>query len=128
MLLGRERELAQIGGLLEGAGSGAAAVGVLEGPAGIGKTVLLGEATRAVGAGFCVLRAAGTALEREYAFGVVRQLFSPVIVGGDSAELLAGAAGLASAPLGLAAGSAGVSRTGFHGDWVCRFSCCCSSE
>ena len=110
MLLGRERELAQIRGLLEGVGSRAAAVGVLEGPAGIGKTVLLTEAARAAGEGFCVLRAAGTALEREYAFGVVRQLFSPVVARGDSAELLQGAAGLASAPLGFAAVGAGGTR------------------
>ena len=110
MLLGRERELAQIRGLLEGVGSRAAAVGVLEGPAGIGKTVLLTEAARAAGEGFCVLRGAGTALEREYAFGVVRQLFSPVVARGDSAELLQGAAGLASAPLGFAAVGAGGTR------------------
>ena len=110
MLLGRDRELAQIGGLLEDGRSGAGAVGVFEGPAGIGKTALLGEATRAAGTAFCVLRAAGTALEREYAFGVVRQLFSPVIARDDSAELLQGAAGLASAPLGLEAGSDGRTR------------------
>lgn len=49
---------------------------VIEGGAGIGKTSLLDAACeRAHSAGIVVLRARGTGLETEFAFGVVRQLF-----------------------------------------------------
>src|SRR5205823_1692038 len=69
---------------------------------GIGKTRLLGE-TRAIGAqmGLRVLSARGGELEREFAFGLVRQLFEPLLATAsveERAELFAGAAGLA-APL-----------------------------
>jgi hypothetical protein len=80
LLVGRESELKRIEGLLGRVRSGCGAVAVLEGPAGIGKTALLAEAARrASGYGFSVLRAAAGELEREYAFGVVRQLFWPVV-------------------------------------------------
>ena len=102
LLLGREREVAQIDELLDSASSRRGAVTVVQGPPGIGKTALLAHATsRAIGSGFCVLRGAGRALEREYAFGVVRQLFAPVIARGRSARLFEGAAALAQVPLGL---------------------------
>jgi hypothetical protein len=52
--------------------------------------------------GFRVLGAAGTQLEREYPFGVVRQLFSPLVgPGRASGDLLQGAARLAATALGL---------------------------
>ena len=67
---------------------------IVEGPAGIGKTQLLTEARRrAPEAGLRVLSARGGELEREYAFGVVRQLFEPALASPDARErLLAGAA------------------------------------
>jgi hypothetical protein len=103
MLPGRESELTCIEGLLGRVRSGCGAVAVLEGPAGIGKTALLAEAARrASDCGFSVLRAAGGELEREYGFGVVRQLFWPVVTPGrDRGNLLDGAAGLAALPIGL---------------------------
>lgn len=103
LLVGRERELGRIEELLGRVRSGCGAVAVLEGPAGIGKTALLAEAARrAGGGGFRVLRAVGGELEREYAFGVVRQLFWPVVAPGRyRGDLLEGAAGLATLPLGL---------------------------
>ncbi len=78
---------------------------VVEGPAGIGKTALL-DATRAAAAdsGMRVLRARGTELERDFAFGVVRQLFEPVLAEAserEQANLLQAAAGVAAGLLGL---------------------------
>ena len=75
---------------------------VIEGSAGIGKTRLLTEArTIAGGMGLRVLAARGGELEREFAFGLVRQLFEPLLAtvpAEERAELFSGAAGLA-APL-----------------------------
>lgn len=65
---------------------------LIEGQAGIGKTRLLREVrTRATGAR--VLAARGSQLEMEYGYGVVRQLFEPIVAGADQAALFAGAAG-----------------------------------
>ena len=103
MLVGRERELGRIVELIRLAGTGCGAVAVVEGPAGIGKTALLDEAAnRAADANFLVLRATGAQLEREYAFGVVRQLFALSVARSASSKLLGGAAALAAGPLGLA--------------------------
>jgi len=104
LILGRERELELIDELIDRARAGGGAVGVLEGPAGIGKTALLHEATRrAEGSGLSVLHGGGARLEREYAFGVVRQLFAPTLgLRSGSADLFEGAARLAAIPLGLA--------------------------
>src|SRR5262245_60950653 len=101
-LLEREEDLAALRALVDAAASGNGGFALIEGSAGIGKTRLLAE-TRALGteAGMRVLSARGGELEREFAFGVVRQLLEPLLAGADDderAELLAGAAGLA-APL-----------------------------
>ena len=78
---------------------------VVEGPEGIGKTALFAAArTAAAGHGMRVLRARGTELEGEFAFGVVRQLFEPALAGAPDPELgrlLQGAAGVAAGLLGL---------------------------
>jgi DNA-binding CsgD family transcriptional regulator len=111
LLVGRENEFGRIEELLGRVRSGCGAVAVLEGPAGIGKTALLAEAARRASSyGFSVLRAAGGELELQYAFGVVRQLFWPVVARGRGrGDLLEGAAGLAALPLGL---------SGVHADRV----------
>jgi class 3 adenylate cyclase/DNA-binding CsgD family transcriptional regulator len=101
-LLEREADLAALRALIEAARDGNGRFAVIEGSAGIGKTRLLAEA-RAIGAamGLRVLSARGGELEREFAFGIVRQLFEPLLASASAderAELLAGAAGLA-APL-----------------------------
>src|SRR6266498_3116108 len=71
-LLERSEELARIGSALDEARSGRGTFLVLEGPAGIGKTALLAAArTAAADGGMRVLRARGTELERDFAFGVV---------------------------------------------------------
>ncbi len=98
-LLERDVELAELDGLIDGAAAGRARVALVEGPAGIGKTRLLGLArTAAKAAGLQVLTARGGELEREFAFGVVRQLFEPVLMDEDARETaLAGAAATAGA-------------------------------
>jgi DNA-binding CsgD family transcriptional regulator len=71
-LLERERELAAVDELLDRASG----ILVIEGGVGVGKTSLLDAASRrAAQLGFQVLRARGSELEAEFAFGVVRQLF-----------------------------------------------------
>ena len=71
---------------------------LVEGPAGIGKSRLLGELTgRAGPLGVRTLAARGAHLERDFAFGVVRQLFEPVLADEGARErLLAGAAASAA--------------------------------
>jgi DNA-binding CsgD family transcriptional regulator/tetratricopeptide (TPR) repeat protein len=98
-LLEREAELAVIEAVI-GAAPGAGQLLAIEGPPGIGKTSLVVE-TRARGqeAGMRVLGARGSELERAFSYGVVRQLFEPLLAhlaAEDRADLLAGAAGLAT--------------------------------
>jgi len=101
-LLERDGEIAQIDGALRAACAGAGALVVIEGPGGIGKTELVLAARRAaVETGMTVASARGSELERELAFGVVRQLLEPIVAGADEAAraaMLVGAAALA-APL-----------------------------
>src|SRR5262245_8918462 len=96
VLIERDDELAAVDAVIAGAGSLLA----IEGPPGIGKTALLAEARRrGEAAGLQVLGARGTELERTFSFGVVRQLFEPLVVQlpePERADALAGAAKLAS--------------------------------
>ena len=105
VLLERGRELELIGRCLGRAGSGRGGAMVVDGPAGIGKSVLLRAARDAArGRGFRVLRARGAELERGFAFGVVRQLFEPAVAGASEAErarLLDGPPWVAARLLGL---------------------------
>ena len=91
-LLERKRELAAVEELLRGRG----AVLVVEGGAGVGKTSLLDAACRrAAGLGYEILRARGSEIEGDFAFGVVRQLFErrlTTAVVSERQALLAGAA------------------------------------
>jgi DNA-binding NarL/FixJ family response regulator len=103
-LLERDAELEEAGRLLAEARDGGGAALLVEGPAGIGKSALI-RAIRA-GAkreGLRVLAARGAELEREFSFGVVRQLFEPVLASAGPAQraiLLADAAGLAEPAIG----------------------------
>jgi DNA-binding CsgD family transcriptional regulator len=104
-LLERTQELARIESALAEARTGRGRLVVIEGPAGIGKTALLAAArARAAEGGMRVLRSRATELERDFVFGVVRQLFEPPLAEAselERADLLQGAAGVAAALLGL---------------------------
>jgi DNA-binding CsgD family transcriptional regulator len=110
-LVERDPELAAMSGALTDAASGSGRFVVVEGPAGIGKTSLLAQAGRHCGGtGGRVLSARGSELERQFSFGLVRQLFEPALarLGEDTRDgLFAGAA----APAGTLLG-----RPGAHGD------------
>jgi DNA-binding CsgD family transcriptional regulator len=96
-LLEREQELAALESLVDAALTGEAAVGLIEGAAGIGKSRLLNEARgRATAGGLRTLSARGGQLERDFPFGVVRQLFEPLLVGSDG-SMFTGAADAARA-------------------------------
>jgi DNA-binding CsgD family transcriptional regulator len=114
-LLERGDELARIELALAGGRAGRGTFVVIEGPAGIGKTALL-EAVRvaATESGMRVLRSRGTELERDFGFGVVRQLVEPPLAESsepERADLLQGAAGVAAGLLGLPGAS---SPDGLH--------------
>ena len=72
----------------------AGSVLLIEGPAGIGKTRLLGDLrAQAITRGFQVLAARGSEIERDFGFGVVRQLLGTTVAALDAdgrARLLGG--------------------------------------
>jgi DNA-binding CsgD family transcriptional regulator len=106
-LLERSGELSEITQGLDAAQRGDGGLLVLEGPAGIGKTRLLDAARAAADARtFRVLWARGGELERDYAYGVVRQLLERPVAAAAPEEreaLLAGPAVHAGAAVGLEA-------------------------
>jgi DNA-binding CsgD family transcriptional regulator/tetratricopeptide (TPR) repeat protein len=97
-LLERETELSALETLVGGGDPGGLLL-VIEGPPGIGKTALMAEAkSRGQEAAMLVLGARGSELERSFSFGVVRQLFEPLLASlrdEERAEIVSGAAGLA---------------------------------
>ncbi len=108
LLLERQGETARIESALARARSGDGSYVVVEGPAGIGKTALLGAVrTAAAEGGMRILWARATELERDFSFGVVRQLFEPVLSEAteeERANLLQAEAGAAAGLLGLPGG------------------------
>ena len=106
-LLERDAALARIDQRLRDAIAGAGSLLLLEGPAGIGKTRLVAAAARhGRELGLTTLSARGSELERDFAYGLVRQLFEAPLVAAsppERAELLAGAAGHAATLFGVAA-------------------------
>ncbi|MGW6216676.1 ATP-binding protein [Streptomyces sp. NPDC055109] len=115
-LLEREVESGVIAEAVKETVRGAGGLLLIEGPAGIGKTRLLDEVeAQAAEARTAVVRAQASELERDFAFGVVRQLFEPLLATADPAqqsELWQGPAAqarevFAPADAGPTAGSAG---------------------
>ena len=104
-LLERSEELARVESALADARRGRGTFIVIEGPAGIGKTAVLASVRSAAASeGMRVLRSRGAELERDFAFGVVRQLFEPALAETpelERGELLQDAAGLAAGLLGF---------------------------
>src|SRR6185312_5774362 len=100
VILERDKELATLAAAIAGTPAGHGTFVLVEGPAGIGKTTLLRTACqRPPAAGARVLTARGLALERDFPYGIVRQLLEPVRAAATPAEwagLLDGAAGLAT--------------------------------
>jgi DNA-binding CsgD family transcriptional regulator len=102
LILERDAELASVAVASRAAARGAGALILVTGPAGIGKTALLRAAPPAAGMPGApqnpaaqVLTARGIPLERDFSFGVVRQLLEPARAAcrpGDWDELLGGAA------------------------------------
>jgi hypothetical protein len=126
-LVEREPELAQLREGLQDARAGRGSVAFVEGPAGQGKTALL-RALRAeaAGSGVAVLAASGAELERPFAFGVVRQLFEPVLRRTEAPareRLFTGTAALAApvfAPGVEPADGSDVIHARLHGlHWMC---------
>jgi DNA-binding CsgD family transcriptional regulator len=98
LLLEREAQVAALWSLADAARSGGGRFVVIEGSAGIGKTRLLAEARAIAGsAGMRVLAARGGEFEGGFAYGIVRQLFEPLLASASPdlrAELLSGPAAL----------------------------------
>jgi DNA-binding NarL/FixJ family response regulator len=120
-LLERERELAELDALIEQACEGRGRSAVVEGPAGICKSRLIAEARSRAERSTLVLSARGSELEREFSFGVVRQLFETAVANPQRRErLLAGAAAPAASVFGepdaaRASGADGASFAALHG-------------
>jgi DNA-binding SARP family transcriptional activator/tetratricopeptide (TPR) repeat protein/DNA-binding CsgD family transcriptional regulator len=80
VLVDRDYEVAALRTAFEGVLAGESRAVLVEGPAGIGKSRLLTELRRlATSSNAAVLAARGTEMEREFGFGVVRQLFEPAL-------------------------------------------------
>ena len=113
-LLERETELEVLQAAIAGAADGTASLVLVEGPAGIGKSRLLAEA-RTLGEEYdMVVRSArGGELERDFPFGVVRQLFEPQLATeAERARLLSGAAEGAAPVFGDGVGEAELPNEG----------------
>jgi DNA-binding CsgD family transcriptional regulator len=110
-LLERHPELSELRGELEKTKAGHGGFVLIEGPAGIGKTTLLGNLRRrAQRDRVTVLHARGGEIEQEFAYGVIHQLFEPQLTRVSPkrrAALLSGAAELASPLFGNADADAG---------------------
>ena len=103
-LLERDRELEIANAAIARALARAGGVLLIEGPPGVGKSKLMAAIrTTARKSALTVLEARGAALEREFAFGVVRQLIERVAMPGrveNPEALFAGAASMAATLLG----------------------------
>jgi predicted ATPase len=116
-LLEREAELAELDGLVAEAADGRGRLVLIEGPAGIGKSGLLAGLRERAGGELRVLAARASELEREFAFGVVRQLLE-ADVGERRDVALAGAAAPAAGVFAgqtAADGEGGAQFAALHG-------------
>jgi DNA-binding CsgD family transcriptional regulator len=106
-LLERDAALARIYQCISDAAAGTGSLLLLEGPAGIGKTrLILAAGRRGRELGLTTLNARCSELERDFGYGLVRQLFEVSLVSAPPAvraELLTGAAGHAAQLFGIPA-------------------------
>ena len=114
-LLERDGERARLATALDAAGAGRGSLILVEGEAGLGKSALLALAAElAAERGLRVLAAYGGVLEQDVAWGVVRQLLEPAVLGPGRVEgLLDGPARAAGSVFGL---PAPVAEAGFPVD------------
>src|SRR5215469_9046817 len=92
-LLERDDEVATLAECVALTSNGHGGLVVIEGTAGIGKTRLLAEARAQAAEHMRVLSARGGELEGDFSFGVVRQLFEPLLASATPkrrAELMSG--------------------------------------
>ena len=121
LILDRAADLDELTEAIGEVRDGEGHVVAIEGVAGIGKSLLLSELRRrSRDAGMRVLAAQGGELEGDYGFGVVRQLFGPVLLGArdtDRDQVLTGAAQLAAPLFGMGAepGAAEADFARLHG-------------
>ena len=119
-LLERHAELGRLRDLVDSAARGRGAAVLLDGPAGIGKTSLVAAARRlAADRDLRSLAARGGELERDFAYGVVRQLFEAPVAAAAPAtrqSWLQGAAALSAPILGVAEPGAPGRPAGQHGN------------
>lgn len=103
-LLERDADLDEAARMRMAAGGGSGGALVVVGPAGIGKSALIRAIREGASAdGFTVLAARGAELEREFSFGVVRQLLEPAVAATperERARLFSGAARPATQAIG----------------------------
>ncbi|MFF2810081.1 ATP-binding protein [Streptomyces sp. NPDC058000] len=85
MLLEREKELARIRAALDGAEAGDSSLLLVTGPLGSGRSTLLRRVPELAGDGTRVLRACAAWRERDFPFGIARQLFDHLLSGAGSA-------------------------------------------
>ncbi len=112
-LLDRDREIAALDDLIAEAAVGNGRLVLIEGPAGIGKSGLLAGLRER--AGLRVLAARASELEREFAFGVVRQLFEADVAARPELALAGAAAPAAAVFEGAADGEGGAQFAALHG-------------
>jgi DNA-binding SARP family transcriptional activator/DNA-binding CsgD family transcriptional regulator len=105
-LVERDREVAALSSIVADALAGEGRVVVIEGPAGVGKTRLLADTRRrAAETGALTLFARAGELERDFPFGVVRQLFEAAVADPAARDrALAGAAAGAAQVFGAPEG------------------------
>lgn len=115
-LIEREVELDALRELVDGAVAGRGGLLVVEGSAGVGKSALVSSArVYANAVGLRVLGARGGELERDFAFGALRQLFEPTVTAASYRErerLFADAA----APAARALAQSRSDEPGAHGE------------
>ncbi len=118
-LLERERELSILEDRLHEARGRRGQAVLIEAPAGLGKTSLLraaGDSAR--DAGFLCLTARATELERDFAYGCVRQLLEPVVARASEAERDAAFEGAAAFARPLFSAPGGPADSGLRGQRV----------
>jgi DNA-binding CsgD family transcriptional regulator len=104
VIIERDRELGTLTQSIAAAAAGQGHLVLIDGPAGIGKTQLMAELRTSAAPSMTVRWARASELERDYPFGVVRQLFEALLTDpGQRAAVLAGAATAAEAVFGVAA-------------------------